>query len=57
VLNGLDLILEDFAGMPDCHARLCGPIKREKAFERAYFRGLYEMPNIHTAGWMGLSSD
>lgn len=57
VLKGLDLILEAFADMPDCHLTVCGPIKGEKAFERAYFRELYEMPNIHTEGWMDLSSD
>lgn len=57
VLKGLDLILEAFAGMPDCHLTVCGPIKGEKEFERAYFKELYETPNIHTEGWMDLSSD
>ncbi|MDP3091191.1 MAG: glycosyltransferase [Nitrospira sp.] len=56
VLKGLDLILEAFAGMPDCHLTVCGPIKHEKAFEQAYYKELYETPNIHTEGWTDLSS-
>lgn len=56
VHKGLDLILEAFAGMPDCHLTVCGPIKHEKAFERAYYKELYETANIHTVGWVDVSS-
>jgi len=56
VHKGLDLILEAFADLPDYHLTICGPVKGEKAFERAYFRELYESPNIHLAGWVNVSS-
>lgn len=52
VHKGLDLVLEAFAGLPDFHLTVCGPVRREKDFEREYFRELYETPNIHTYGWI-----
>lgn len=57
VHKGLDLILEAFAEMPGCHLTVCGPIKNEKSFERTYYKELYETPNIHTVGWVDVSSD
>jgi glycosyltransferase involved in cell wall biosynthesis len=56
VRKGLDLALEAFAAMPDFRLIVCGPIDGEKDFERAYARELYELPNIHTVGWVDLSS-
>jgi glycosyltransferase involved in cell wall biosynthesis len=56
VHKGLDLVLDAFAEMPDCHLTICGPISQEKDFEAAYYRELYQLPNIHTAGWMDVSS-
>jgi glycosyltransferase involved in cell wall biosynthesis len=56
VHKGLDLILEAFADMPECHLTICGPIKGEKDFERVYYKELYETPNIHTVGWVNVSS-
>lgn len=57
VHKGLDLILDAFADMPECHLTICGPIKHEKHFEKAYYKELYETPNIHTEGWVDVSSD
>ena len=57
VHKGLDLVLEAFAGLGDgYHLTVCGPVQREKDFERAYFRELYQTPNIHTHGWIDVSS-
>lgn len=56
VHKGLDLVLETFATMPDYHLTICGPVQREKEFERAYYRELYQTPNIHTIGWVDISS-
>ncbi|MEL7060123.1 MAG: glycosyltransferase [Acidobacteriota bacterium] len=56
VHKGLDLVLEAFAGMPELHLTVCGPVRRERDFERAYFRELYETPNIHTYGWIDVGS-
>jgi glycosyltransferase involved in cell wall biosynthesis len=56
VRKGLDLALEVFAGMPDFHLTVCGPISKEKDFEQAYKRELYELPNIHTIGWVDVRS-
>jgi glycosyltransferase involved in cell wall biosynthesis len=54
--KGLDLVLEAFADMPDYHLYVCGPINREKDFEAAYSKELYQTPNIHTIGWIDISS-
>lgn len=56
VHKGLDLVLEVFAAMPDYHLTVCGSISHEKDFVRAYYRELYETPNIHTVGWLDVSS-
>lgn len=52
VHKGLDLVLEAFAGMPDHELLVCGPIRRERDFERTYFRELYKTANIRTLGWV-----
>ena len=57
VHKGLDLALEAFVGMPDYHLYVCGPIQQDKDFEKAYFKELYQTPNIHTMGWVDVSSN
>lgn len=57
VHKGLDLVLEAFAAMPDFHLTVCGPISRERAFERVYWKELFETPNIDTAGWIDVTSE
>lgn len=52
VHKGLDLVLEAFAGLPDLHLTVCGPVDREPDFEREYWRELYRTPNIRTEGWV-----
>ena len=42
--------------MPDYQLTICGPIQREKDFEQAYHKELYQLPNIHTIGWVDVSS-
>jgi glycosyltransferase involved in cell wall biosynthesis len=54
--KGLDLVLEVFANMPDYHLTVCGPIVGEKDFESVYYNELYSTPNIHTVGWVDISS-
>jgi glycosyltransferase involved in cell wall biosynthesis len=56
VHKGLDLVLETFAGMPDYHLYVCGPVQDEKDFECVYYKELYDLPNIHTVGWVDISS-
>jgi glycosyltransferase involved in cell wall biosynthesis len=56
VRKGLDLALEAFAGMPDFHLTVCGPVSNEEDFERAYKTELYDLANIHTVGWVDLGS-
>ena len=57
VHKGLDLVLEAFAGLPDCHLTVCGRVSREKPFESLYQRELYELPNIETIDWIDTLSD
>ena len=54
VHKGLDLALEAFAGLPDCHLTVCAPIDAEPDFKAAYARELYDLPNIHTVGWVDI---
>ena len=54
--KGLHLVLEAFAQMPELELIVCGPIKDEEDFEKAYYKELYETPNIRTVGWMDISS-
>jgi glycosyltransferase involved in cell wall biosynthesis len=54
VHKGLDLTLEAFIQMPDSHLTVCGPVREEPDFEKAYYRELYETPNIHTIGWVDI---
>ena len=56
VHKGLDLVLEAFAGMPDYHLTVCGPISQEGDFEREYWQELYETPNIHLHGWVDITT-
>lgn len=48
--KGLDLVLEAFAEMPEYHLSVCGPVRSEKDFEKAYWKELYETKNIKTFG-------
>jgi glycosyltransferase involved in cell wall biosynthesis len=56
VHKGLDLVLEVFAGMPNYHLYICGPVKDEDNFEKAFYKELYQTPNIHVVGWVDVSS-
>lgn len=56
VHKGLDLVLEAFAGMPEYHLTVCGPIQAEPDFEEAFCRELYYTPNIKTIGWIDTDS-
>lgn len=55
--KGLDLVLDAFVEMPDCHLTICGPIQKEKDFVRTFYKELYKTPNIHTIGWVNVDSD
>lgn len=56
VHKGLDLVLEAFRDMPDYHLTVAGPMEREPDFQRAYHDELYNTPNIHTIGWLDVTS-
>ncbi len=56
VHRGLDLVLDAFADMPDHHLTVCAPVKSEKEFESIYYNELYQLPNIHTVGWIDVNS-
>src|SRR5205085_6890304 len=56
VHKGLDLALEAFAAMPDCHLTVCAPVETEEDFCRAYRKELYDTPNITTVGWVDIES-
>ncbi len=56
VLKGLDLVLDAFAQMPEYHLTVCGPVSNDKEFEQAFYKELYETPNIHTYGWIDVTS-
>lgn len=67
--KGLDLVLEAFGEMPDCHLTVCGPLrskdqlkddvllKEEEDFENTYHKELYQSSNIRTIGWINVESE
>lgn len=55
VHKGLDLVLEAFAGLPDFRLVVCGPVRRERDVQRAFYRELYETPNIETVDWVDVA--
>ncbi|MDA8017093.1 MAG: glycosyltransferase [Thermoanaerobaculia bacterium] len=57
VHKGLDLVLEAFRELPEHDLTVCGPIEREREFERFYWHDLYAAPNVHTYGWVDVTSD
>ena len=56
VHKGLDLALEAFRAMPDCQLIVCAPLDREADFVAAYYKELYETPNISTVGFVDVES-
>ena len=56
VHKGLDLVLEAFAQMPKYRLTVCGPIRFDPEFQSRYDKELYKTPNIHTVGWVDISS-
>ncbi len=56
VHKGLDVALEAFASLPDCHLSICGPIDRDPAFCAAYAAEL-ALPNIEQLGWVDVSGE
>lgn len=57
VHKGLDLLLEAFTRMPECHLTVCGPVRDEPDFENAYHDELYSSPNIDVHGWTDIAGD
>lgn len=55
--KGLDLVLEAFAQMPECHLTVVGPVLNEPEFVTAYRRELFCTANIRYVGWLDNSSD
>jgi glycosyltransferase involved in cell wall biosynthesis len=56
VHKGLDLVLDAFREMPRYNLTVFGPVEHEKEFEDAYYKELYETPNIKTIGWLDIDS-
>jgi glycosyltransferase involved in cell wall biosynthesis len=56
VHKGLDLVLDAFSDMRDYHLVICGPVEKEKYFVKAFYRELYQSPNIYTYGWVDVDS-
>ena len=54
--KGLDLVLEFFSSHPDLELHICGPIDNEPEFKEVYRKELYETPNIHTHGFVNITS-
>lgn len=57
--KGLDLALEAFAGLPDLHLWVCGPLEspQEQDLISAYRRELFHTGNIHPVGWVTVGSE
>lgn len=57
VHKGLDLVLEAFAQLPECHLTIVGPVLNEPEFVHAYRDELFHTPNITCVGWLDKSGD
>jgi len=57
VHKGLNLALEAFAQLPELELYVCGPIDEEPRFREAFRRELFELPNIHTVGWVDIAGE
>ena len=57
VHKGLDLVLDTFSELPEYHLTVCGPVKQESDFEKAYYKELYNTPNIRTLGLINIRSN
>ena len=56
VHKGLDLLLETFATLSECHLHICTTLRQEADFVSCYRRELYETPNIHVHDWTPIDS-
>ena len=56
VRKGLDLLLEAFVETRELHLYVCSPFFAEREFCKCYHRELFETPNIHPIGWVGVNS-
>lgn len=54
--KGLDLLLEVYKELPNLHLHICGPIDNEPKFKNVYYEELYNTKNIHTYGFLDISS-
>lgn len=54
--KGLDLLLDTFKSYPNLHLHICGQIESEQNFKSIYYHELYNLPNIHTYGFVKLNS-
>jgi glycosyltransferase involved in cell wall biosynthesis len=57
VHKGLDLALEAFCQLPEFSLIVCGPLDKEPDFVEAYYKELYQTPNITAVGWIDIKSD
>lgn len=56
VHKGLDLVLDIFSELSEYHLTVCGPVKQESDFEKAYHKELCNTPNIRTLGLINVRS-
>lgn len=56
-LKGLDVTLEAFAKMPDKKLFICGGVSSERDFEKAFWKELYETPNISYLGRVDVAGE
>jgi glycosyltransferase involved in cell wall biosynthesis len=52
--KGLDLLLEIFPRHPDLHLYVCSQFADEDDFCACYRKELFETPNVHPIGWLGV---
>lgn len=54
--KGLDLLLEIFPRHPSLQLYVCSRFEEERDFCACYRRELFETPNVHPLGWVGVRS-
>jgi glycosyltransferase involved in cell wall biosynthesis len=54
--KGLDLLLEAFGESPELHLHVCGHHLKDRGFRKAYHELLFQRENIHSHGWVDVTS-
>ena len=57
LLKGLDVIIELFRSLPECHLYICCKLSADSEFFEYYGEIINDSKNIHLVGWLDITTD